>query len=175
MIYATSLGLVCGVFVDFGNHVITDIKGTEAKTYFVKNITRDKEGLVTIDNIQNTELLDIGDGEFVKFKNVEGMTEVNDKEFEIYLEDVEHFKIGDTSNFGESGEIFAKKKQVLKPASFSDYAVSRRLFHSCVTQVLDIDGFQTLLPTNNARLREFLAVTEFFHHTSFLEFSLQFL
>ena len=83
MIYATSLGLVCGVFVDFGNHVITDIKGTEAKTYFVKNITRDKEGLVTIDNIQNTELLDIGDGEFVKFKNVEGMTEINVLKLEI--------------------------------------------------------------------------------------------
>ena len=68
MIYATSLGHVCGDFDDFGNHIITDIKGTEEKSYFVKNITRDKEGLVTIDNIQNTEKLEIGDGEFVKFK-----------------------------------------------------------------------------------------------------------
>ena len=122
MIYATSLGLVCGVFVDFGNHIITDIKGKEEKSYFVKNITRDKEGLVTIDNIQNTEKLEIGDGEFVKFKNVEGMTEINDKEFEIYLEDMEHFKIGDTSNFGEykkGGMIYEVKKP--KTMIFDDY------------------------------------------------------
>ena len=101
MIYATTLGLVCGIFVDFGNHVIIDEKGKEAKTYYVKNITRDKEGLVTIDNIQNTEKLDMGDGNYVKFKNVEGMTELNDKEFQITLENMESFKIGDTSNFGE--------------------------------------------------------------------------
>lgn len=51
MIYAISLGLVCGVFIDFGNHVIADIKGTETKIYFVKNIIRDEGDLVTIDNI----------------------------------------------------------------------------------------------------------------------------
>ena len=122
MIYATSLGLVCGIFVDYGNHVIIDEKGKEPKTYFVKNITKDKEGLVTIDTIDNTEKLDMGDGDVVKFKNVEGMTEVNDKEFEIYLEDVQSFKIGDTSNFGEykkGGIIYEIRKP--KTMKFDDY------------------------------------------------------
>ena len=122
MIYATTLGLVCSIFVDFGNHVIIDEKGKEAKTYYVKNITRDKEGLVTIDNIQNTEKLDMGDGNYVKFKNVEGMTELNDKEFQITLENMESFKIGDTSNFGEykkGGMIYEIKKP--KNMQFDDY------------------------------------------------------
>ena len=123
MIYSVCLGLVCGVFVDFGkNHIILDEKGKEAKTYYVKNITKDKEGLVTIDNIQNTERLDLGDGNFVKFKNVEGMTELNDKEFQIYIEDAESFKIGDTSNFGDykkGGIIYEIRKPKSMP--FDDY------------------------------------------------------
>ena len=122
MIYSTSLGLVCSIFVDFGNHIIIDEKGKEAKSYYVKNITKDKEGLVTIDNIQNTEKLDMGDGNYVLFKNVEGMTEVNDKEFQIYLENTESFKIGDTSNFGEykkGGMIYEIKKP--KNMIFDDY------------------------------------------------------
>ena len=122
MIYATSLGLVCGIFVDFGDHIIIDEKGKEPKTYFVKNITKDKEGLVTIDTIDNTEKLDMGDGNVVKFKNVEGMTEVNDKEFEIYVEDMQSFKIGDTSNFGEykkGGIIYEIRKP--KNMKFDDY------------------------------------------------------
>ena len=123
MIYSVCLGLVCGIFVDFGdNHIIIDEKGKEVKSYFVKNITRDKEGLVTIDNIQNTEKLDMGDGNYVKFKNVEGMTELNDKEFQISLEDVESFRIGDTSNYGEykkGGIIYEIKKP--KKMKFYDY------------------------------------------------------
>ena len=123
MIYSVCLGLVCGIFVDFGkNHVILDVKGKEAKSYYVKNIAKDKEGLVTIDNIENTERLDLGDGNFVKFKNVEGMTELNDKEFKIMVEDAESFKIGDTSNFGEykkGGIIYEIRKPINMP--FDDY------------------------------------------------------
>ena len=95
MIYNVSLCLVCEIFVDFGdNHIIIDEKGKEAKSYFAKNITKNKEGLVAIDNIQNTEKLDMGDSNYVNFKNVGGMTELDDKEFKISLEYVESFKIG---------------------------------------------------------------------------------
>ena len=122
MIYSTCLGLVCGIFVDFGNHIIIDEKGKETKTYYVKNISKDKEGLVIIDSIQNTEKLDMGDGNYVTFKNVEGMTEVNNKEFQIYVEDALSFKIGDTSNFGEykkGGIIYEIRKP--KNMKFDDY------------------------------------------------------
>ena len=122
MIYSTCLGLVCSIFVDFGNHIIIDEKGREAKSYYVKYITNDEEGLVIIDNIHNTEKLDLGDGNYVKFKNVEGMTEVNDKEFQIYIENMQAFKIGDTSKFGKyekGGMIYEIRKP--KNITYNDY------------------------------------------------------
>ena len=122
MIYGTCLGLVCGIFVDFGNHVIIDEKGRESKSYYVKYITKDEEGLVSIDNISNTEELDLGDGNYVKFQGVEGMVEVNDKEFQIYVENMTAFRIGDTSKFGnyeKGGIVYEIKKP--KNVIFDDY------------------------------------------------------
>ncbi len=122
MIYGTCLGLVCGIFVDFGNHVIIDEKGRESKSYYVKYITKDEEGLVSIDNISNTETLDLGDGNYVKFQGVEGMVEVNDKEFQIYVENMTAFRIGDTSKFGnyeKGGIVYEIKKP--KNVIFDDY------------------------------------------------------
>ena len=119
-IYGMCLGLAGYVFTDFGNeHIIYDETGEEIETYLVKNITKDKEGLVTIDTIQGTNKLKIGDGDWVKFKNVEGMIELNEegKEFQITFEDYQSFKIGDTSKFGEykkGGVIYQIKKPVKK-------------------------------------------------------------
>ena len=116
LIYGMCLGLAGYVFTDFGaKHTIVDATGEEPETYLVKSITKDKEGLVTIDTIQGTNNLSIGDGDFVKFKGVEGMTELNEegREFKIIFEDYKSFKIGDTSNFGEykkGGVIYQVKK-----------------------------------------------------------------
>ena len=75
LIYSICFGLTGGIFTDFGpNHIIIDENGKEAKYYYIKSITNDEEGLVTIDTIQDTEKFTLGDGNFVKFKNVEGMT-----------------------------------------------------------------------------------------------------
>ena len=107
LIYGFCLGLVGYIFTDFGpKHTIVDENGEELETYLVKSISKDKEGLVTIDNIQGTNNLKIGDGDFVKFKNVGGMVELNDEEknekvFEISFEDYQSFKIGDTSKFSD--------------------------------------------------------------------------
>ena len=121
-IYSFCFGLTGGIFTDFGpNHIIFDPDGKEPKSYFIKSITKD--GLVTIDNIQNTEKLDLGDGDFVKFKNVEGMIELNNKVFKIKVEDTQSFKIEeDISQFGEyiKGGIIneIKKPKIIK---FEDY------------------------------------------------------
>ena len=104
LIYGICLGLVGYIFTDFGpNHIIFDETGEEIETYLIKSISKDKEGIVVIDNIQGTNNLKIGDGDFVKFRNVEGMTELNDenKDFEIIFEDFQTFKIGDTSKFSD--------------------------------------------------------------------------
>ena len=117
LIYGMCLGLAGYVFTDFGaKHTIVDATGEEPETYLVKNITKDKDGLVTIDTIEGTNNLAIGDGDFVRFKGVEGMTELNKegREFQIIFEDYKSFKIGDTSNFGEykkGGVIYQVKKK----------------------------------------------------------------
>ena len=125
LIYGICFGLVGYIFTDFGlQHIIYDENGEEIETYLIKNISKDKEGLVLIDNIQGTNNLKIGDGDFVKFKNVGGMTELNDenKDFQITFEDFQSFKIGDTSNFGDytkGGVVYQVKKP--KPMQYFDF------------------------------------------------------
>ena len=120
LIYSFCFGLVGYIFVDFGPmHIIDDENGKELGTYLIKSISKDKEGTVVIDNIQGTNNLNIGDGDYVKFKDVEGMVELNDpnKDFMIKLEDYQTFKIGDTSNFSDyikGGVAYQIKKPVLK-------------------------------------------------------------
>ena len=129
-IYGICLGLVGYVFSDFGpKHIIYDETGKEIKTFLVKSITKEKNGLVTVDNIQGTNNLNIGDGDYVKFKNVEGMTELNDekKEFRISMESFISFRIGDTSNFGEyknGGIVY----QVIKPIVRQYLPFNKRAF-----------------------------------------------
>ena len=126
LIYGICLGLAGYVFTDFGpKHIIYDENGQEMDPYLVKSITKDKEGLVTIDTIQRTVNLTLGDGDFVRFKGVEGMTELNEegKEFQITFEDYKSFKIGDTSNFGEytkGGTVYQiKKPKIMEYSDFS--------------------------------------------------------
>ena len=115
LLYGICLGLVGYIFSDFGPaHVILDESGEEIPSYLIKSISKNAEGLVTIDNIQGTNNLIIGDGDIVTFKDVGGMEELNGKEFTIQYEDFQSFKIGDTSNFKEytKGGIVT---QVVKP------------------------------------------------------------
>ena len=119
-IYGFCLGLVGYIFVDFGiSHIIFDENGEETGQYLIQSISKDEEGTVVIDNIHGTNNLSIGDGDYVKFKNVGGMVELNDetKDFQIRLEDYRTFKIGDTSKFSEytkGGVAYQIKKPVLK-------------------------------------------------------------
>ena len=85
LIYSFCFGLVGYIFVDFGVfHIIDDENGKETGTYLIKSISKDKEGTVVIDNIQGTNNLNIGDGDYVRFKDVEGMVELNDEKKRFY-------------------------------------------------------------------------------------------
>ena len=58
LLYGICLGLVGYIFSDFGPaHLILDEKGEEIPSYLIKSISKDAEGLVTIDNIQGTNNL----------------------------------------------------------------------------------------------------------------------
>ena len=124
LIYGVCFGLVGYIFTDFGpKHIIYDEKGGDIKSYIIESITNDKEGLVTIDTIQDTVKFEFGEGDFVRFKNVGGMTELNDekKEFQIHVNDHHSFTIGDTSKFGEyskGGVVYQVKKPIEKQYIF---------------------------------------------------------
>ena len=132
-IYGICLGLVGYVFSDFGpKHIIFDETGKEIKTFLVKSITNEENGLVTIDDIQGTNNLNIGDGDFVKFKNVEGMTELNDenKDFQISMNSYNSFRIGDTSKYGQysnGGIVY----QSIKPKVKQYFPFCQRAFMIC--------------------------------------------
>lgn len=75
-IYCLNLGLSGFIFSDFGKkHIITDQTGKEKKTYFIKSI--DNSGIITIDQTNRDEFT-LRTGNFVKFKEVEGIKELND-------------------------------------------------------------------------------------------------
>jgi ubiquitin-activating enzyme E1 len=103
-IYACCLGLAGYIFTDFGDkHTIFEESGGAPTTYNIKSITKDtkdKKGLVTIDNEKGENNFSIGENCTIKFSDIEGMTELNDKEFQVEYENYESFKIKqDTSNF----------------------------------------------------------------------------
>jgi len=121
-------GLFGYIFVDFGEEFTTqDADGEMAKTCFIAGITKDEEGVVTIvDGSRH----DLETGDHIKITEVQGMEEVNGKEFEVtvlgkcgspwaflfltvFFLGPTQFKIGDTSKFGEytKGGFISQVKQ----------------------------------------------------------------
>lgn len=103
-IYSVICGLCSFVFTDFGkSFTIYDEFCAKKRKYYIKNIEKSKNGLVEIQwngngnpNVQ----------EYIVFKDVEGMIELNYDEnkkniFKIKPKDETSFYIGDTSNFNE--------------------------------------------------------------------------
>lgn len=97
-IWAGQLGLYGFCFVDFGdNHLIFDRDGERCLSAIVTSISQDEEGVVTVsDNKRHG----FQDDDFITFKEVQGMTEVNDQNFKIKVLSPYSFSIGDTSKFG---------------------------------------------------------------------------
>ena len=94
-IYALNFGLVGYIFSDFGNnHIIFDESGSTTISFNIKNITKSADQtLITIDNENGQNNFNIGDGGFITFKDIEGMTELNGKEYKIKYENYESFFI----------------------------------------------------------------------------------
>jgi ubiquitin-activating enzyme E1 len=121
-IYTCSLGLSGFTFVDFGdNHMIRDDNGEECKQYIVKIIEKYPQGIVTIDDGVGGGKIALSDGDYVTFKEVQGMTELNNQEPRpVELISPVSIAIGDVSNFGEyiGGGIMEQVK-VPKPHQYS--------------------------------------------------------
>ena len=77
-IYGANMGLSGFIFSDFGiDHRIYDMDGEEPKRYLIKEITNEKNGKVIIEEEIDNQL-NLDEGDFIIFKNVKGMDELND-------------------------------------------------------------------------------------------------
>ena len=77
-IYGANMGLSGFIFSDFGfDHHIYDMDGEEPKRYLIKEITNEKNGKVTIEEESDNQL-NLDEGDYIIFKNVKGMVELND-------------------------------------------------------------------------------------------------
>lgn len=124
LIIAETCGLFAYIFTDFGsNFYILNQKGNQFK-YLVNNVTQSENSIVTINN-QYADLIDLDDGDLITFEDVEGMTELNGKEFVIKIIDKTHFTIGDTRLFNQHSEYasgYVRRINVPKKIEFLEFS-----------------------------------------------------
>ena len=97
---ACNLGLDGYIFSDFGPEHTIFIEKSNPITYNIKSITKEENALITIDDEKGENKFNIGDGGIVTFQRIEGMTELNGKEFVVKYENYEKFRIlNDTTNY----------------------------------------------------------------------------
>ena len=129
-IYACAFGISGFIFSDFGeNFTIKDHNGIEKKSYIIKNITNDKQGLITIDDKSglNNEF-NLFENDMIIINDIKGMEELNDtnpKEF-IKINKNSFYVKEDTSNYGKyiKGGIV---KQFKKPIKISYKPLKERM------------------------------------------------
>lgn len=113
-IYTCITGLAGFIFVDFGeNFIIYDEDGEENKHFYIKNISKGNPGIVTIDDSVENKKLNLSYGDFVNFKEIIGMNELNDTPPRpIRIISNKSFSIEDTSKFSQyiSGGIIEQVK-----------------------------------------------------------------
>ena len=100
-IYTLSLGLMGFIFSDFGTkHTILDKTGIEKGKFYLTNITKEKNGRITIDFTHTDKRLQ--QKGYLIFKQIEGMIELNSSKprfYEANPNNENEFYIGDTSNY----------------------------------------------------------------------------
>jgi ubiquitin-activating enzyme E1 len=94
-ILAETRGVFSRLFCDFGDEfTVVDVNGEQPISVMIAGITQDVNGLVTcLDESRHG----LEDGDCVTFSEVQGMSEVNGKEFEIKVMGPYTFTIGDTN------------------------------------------------------------------------------
>lgn len=74
-VLSETLGAAGYIFVDFGDkHVVSDLDGEPCKQFILSGITQDEKGQV---HVHEDKRHSFQDGDYVKFREVEGMTELN--------------------------------------------------------------------------------------------------
>lgn len=115
-------GVFAHLFVDFGsNFQVVDSTGEQLKEMFIANVTRAPEGVVSV--IEN-HMHGLEDGDVVTFREVKGMTQLNEGMYRVKVLTPYTFSIGDTSAFSEyvGGGIASQlhRKQVMSFAPLTE-------------------------------------------------------
>ena len=77
-ILSETLGAAGYAFLDFGDkHMVSDANGEQTKSFIISNISQDEQGLLTVHEDKRHSF---EDGDYVKIVEVEGMTELNNRE-----------------------------------------------------------------------------------------------
>ncbi|KAL8274743.1 hypothetical protein Esti_001348 [Eimeria stiedai] len=92
-------GLCLAIFSDFGpSFRVLDSNGEECKEAIIAGVTKEENGVVVL---HADKPLPFQDGDFISFREVGGMTELNDAPPQkIQVLGKQSFKIGDTRSFG---------------------------------------------------------------------------
>lgn len=120
-IWAGSLGLFGWTFVDFGDaHIVFDKDGEECLSTIITSISNEEKSVVTV---HDDKRHGFQDGDWILFREVEGMTELNDQKFQITVLSPYSFSIGDTRNFGSyTRQGIAEQVKVPFPIKFKSLA-----------------------------------------------------
>jgi ubiquitin-activating enzyme E1 len=99
-IMCLTLGLYGTTFVDFGpKFIVKDTTGESTNSYIVVYVSKGNPGVV---RLHEDKKHNYNDGDYVKFKEIGGMTELNDAQpMQIKVVDKLSFSIGDTSKFND--------------------------------------------------------------------------
>ena len=149
-IYTCEFGLSSFLFTDFGDDfIIEDNNGLEPNKYYIKSISNSCPGIVEIDPIKNNIgeniYLNIGTGDFVSFKDVKGMTELNDTPPRpIRVINKTKFTIEDTTKFQEfTGVGIVEEIKVPRPAIFKPLseAINVIYYEDVIEDYLNEDSY----------------------------------
>ena len=161
-IYSAILGLSGFIFDDFGNeHLILDDNGEESKTYVIDLILNN--GCVTIDDCLGGEYLSLSDGDYVKFREVGGMTQLNDGK-------PRKIKIISKTSFKVEEEDFSKYPEYTYGGFVEEVKIPKKINHKSLKERLEIFfDEQPIDPMDSSKLGRnellfisFLAIHEFF-------------
>ena len=139
-IYTAEFGLSSFLFTDFGDEfMVEDLNGKETQKYFIKSITNSCPGIVEIDPIEITKnnkkikkYLKLGTGDFVTFKNIKGMIELNDTPPRpIRVLSKTKFTIEDTSKFQEfAGSGIVEEVKIPFPISYKPLSEAKDFIYN---------------------------------------------
>jgi ubiquitin-activating enzyme E1 len=122
-IWTGSLGLYGWTFVDFGpSHTVFDHNGENCLSTIITSISQDEKGVVTVNDDKRHGF---EDGDWVIFREVEGMTEINEQKYQIRVISPYSFEIGDTSGYSEyTRQGIAEQVKVPRQVKFESLATT---------------------------------------------------